>query len=46
MVEPRTSVARATACIETNRGEPTIPAGSACAAVTTRLTHTNQIPIP
>src|SRR5918998_4687705 len=46
MVEPRTSVTRATICIDTNRGEPLIPVGSISADVTTRLTHTNQIAIP
>lgn len=46
MVEPRTSVARATICIETNRGEPLIPLGSISAENTIRLTHTNQIAIP
>src|SRR5918998_5504920 len=46
MVEPRTSAARATICIDTNRGELLISVGSICAENTTRLTHTNQIIIP
>src|SRR5918998_267942 len=46
MVEPRTSAARATICIDTNRGELLIPVGSICAENTTRLTHTNQTIIP